>query len=164
MKRGRGTYRPSEHDEQCVVTDWWDLCCHTWGLPQFALFAIPNAGAGGQKGRAGWLKAEGVRPGVPDLMLAVAYTLDGAFFPGLYIEMKRKPNVPSLDQKAVIAFLRLHGYHVVVAWDADEAMLAITGYLNGYRKARALESGVHLPDVGFAASSGGGGRTDVPTA
>lgn len=159
MKRGK-TIKPTEHESQCVVKDWWDVVCATWKLPPFALFAIPNSGAGAQKGRAGWLKAEGVRPGIPDLMLAVAYTLDGAHFPGLYIEMKRRPNVPSHEQKEVISYLRLQGYHVVVAWDADEAMLAINGYLNGYREARARARGVQLPDLTFGKADSGDRRPD----
>jgi hypothetical protein len=123
-------YRPSEHESQVAVIDWWNLQCKQFGFPPYALFAIPNAGAGGQKGQAGKMKAEGVRPGAPDLMLAVAYVDRGALCPGLFIEMKRKPNVPSPEQSEFILYLRLQGYHVVVAWCAEEAILVIKGYLN----------------------------------
>jgi hypothetical protein len=123
-------YRPSEHESQVAVIDWWNWQCKKWDLPPFALFAIPNAGAGAQRGQAGKMKAEGVRKGAPDLMLAVAYVDRGALCPGLLIEMKRKPNVPRPEQAEFILYLRLQGYHVVVAWCAEEAILAIKGYLN----------------------------------
>ena len=123
-------YKPSEHESQVAVIDWWNWHCKKLDLPPFALFAIPNAGAGAQKGQAGKMKAEGVRPGAPDLLLAVVYVDRGALCPGLFIEMKRKPNVPSPEQAEFILYLRMQGYHVVVAWCAEEAILAIKGYLN----------------------------------
>jgi hypothetical protein len=128
---------PSEHASQCAVIDWWDWNCKRWGLPSFALFAVPNAGAGAQKGQAGKMKAEGVRPGVPDLVLAVPTA--GA--PGLLIEMKRKPNKVMEEQHRVIFFLRRVGYHVVVAWSQEEAVRAITAYLGEYRFADAPVDG-----------------------
>lgn len=122
-----------EHDEQVAATAWWALACHGYGLPEFALFAIPNGGAR-HKAVAGKLKAEGVRPGIPDLCLAVPLKHQGAagvefLAAGLFIEMKRRGNKASPEQEAVILFLRQRGYHVVIAWDAGEAINAIKAYL-----------------------------------
>src|SRR5258707_3449513 len=33
---------PSEHQAQCAVISWWRLACVGDGLPEFALFAVPN--------------------------------------------------------------------------------------------------------------------------
>lgn len=128
---------PSEHTEQCVVIEWWAHVCSKYGLPVFALFAVPN-GAKLQFARnkagnrysieAARLLAEGMRPGVPDLFLASGSQSDTAAH-GLFLEMKRKPNKPTPEQEAVLAYLRTSGYHAVICWNADEAMRAITGYL-----------------------------------
>lgn len=121
---------PSEHASQAAVCDWWRLACKGYGLPEFALFAVPNGGARhpavGRK-----MKAEGVRAGVPDLFLAsVRYWTGGhALCGGLWIEMKRRPNKPSAEQEAVILYLRQRGYHVCVCYSAEEAIKAISAYL-----------------------------------
>jgi len=128
---------PSEHAEQCAVIDWWCIACKGYGLPEFALLAIPNGGARhpavGRK-----LKAEGVRAGVPDLFLAkplvmvhqsaVSRHLETTAH-GLWIEMKRRPNKPTPEQEAVILYLRQRGYHVCVCYSADEAIKTIKAYL-----------------------------------
>lgn len=130
---------PSEHAEQCAVIDWWAHACKSYGLPQFALIAIPNGAvlAGDARRRAMQmhrLKAEGLRAGVPDLFLAkpIPYPgklAAGCLIPGLWIEMKRKPNKPSTEQETVILYLRQRSYHVVITWSADEAIKAIKAYL-----------------------------------
>ena len=126
---------PTEHQEQTRLIEWWDWNCKRWKLPPFSLMAVPNGGAR-HIAVAAKLKAEGVRAGVPDLFLAVPLKSD--MFPGnpwecpgLWIEMKRKPNKPSNEQMEVIDYLRGMGYEVVVAWNADEAIRAIEGYLGG---------------------------------
>ena len=73
----------SEHQEQSAVISWWALAHRQYGLPEFALFAIPNGGARDVITGAR-LKAEGVRRGVVDLMLAKP----NGTFSGLFIEMK----------------------------------------------------------------------------
>ena len=76
---------PTEHQEQCAVVQWAAL--QHGRYPELALlYAIPNAGAGAQRGQAGKMKAEGVKPGVPDLCLPVRRGKCS----GLYIEMKRR--------------------------------------------------------------------------
>ena len=73
----------SEHHEQAMLMRWCEL--NRNAIPELQnFFAIPN---GGQRNVivAQQLKAEGVKPGVPDLFLA--YPCNG--FAGLFVEMKR---------------------------------------------------------------------------
>ena len=138
MKR-TANREPSEHASQAAVCDWWRIACKGYGLPEFALMAVPNGAhlAGDAKGRAikmANLKRTGLRPGVPDLFLAVRLLFDGpngtiGSVPGLWIEMKRRPNKPSPEQEAVILYLRQRGYHVCICYSAEEAIRAISAYL-----------------------------------
>lgn len=127
--------RASEHAEQCAVIDWWRLACHAYKLPESALFAIPNGAhlAGDAKGRAikmANLKRAGLRPGIPDLCLAVPrWRVDSG---ALYVEMKRRPNKPGPEQESAIFNLRRNGYHVCICYSADEAIQAIKGYLHDF--------------------------------
>lgn len=73
----------TEHAEQAALLCW----CNEQAKidPRYALlFAIPNGG-GRSPSQGARLKAEGVKPGVPDLFLPVAI----AGWHGLFIEMKR---------------------------------------------------------------------------
>ena len=116
---------PSESQEQQNVISWaqWS----TGRYPELEyLHHIPNGGAR-SKATAGRLRAEGVKPGVPDLHLPVP--LGG--YHGLYIEMKRrKGGTVSDEQKRWINFLLLHGYAVYVCKGADEAITVIENYLS----------------------------------
>ena len=118
----------SEHSEQCKVIEWFELFSRTRGIEPFMLFAIPNGGARNAITGA-MLKAEGVRPGIPDLFLAIP-----AFgFHGLFIEMKkRKTGVLSDAQKNFIYRLEDKGYCAVVCYGFDEAKREIEAYLDGY--------------------------------
>lgn len=117
----------TEHQEQCAVIEWWALACATFKIPERLLFAIANAGAGAQRGQAGKMKGEGVRPGAPDLCLAVAR--GGAH--GLYVEMKRRGERPRLVQTEFLNLLNEQGYRAVVCQGADEAIKTIGDYLRG---------------------------------
>jgi hypothetical protein len=115
----------SEHAEQVAIFDWVKLNMETY--PQLEnLFAIPN---GGQRSRVtgAMLKAEGVRSGVADMMLA--YPSNG--YHGLFIELKRRDggNV-SPQQQDWINRLNKAGYLAIVAYGAKEAVQIITDYLN----------------------------------
>lgn len=123
--RGALKPRPTEHDEQCALMVHVGYYLGRW--PELALlYAIPN---GGQRSKAvaGKLKAEGVKPGVPDLCLPVPR---GGFH-GLYIEMKRvgERDATSPAQKAWHAALRAQGYRVVVCEGEAEAMAVIIEYM-----------------------------------
>lgn len=128
---------PSEHEEQRAVIDWWRMYCAKHRLDSRLLFAIPNAGgfSGTFKtnvGRVAKLKAEGVKSGVPDLMLAIVRDDIGIHlqFAGLFIEMKRiGGDKPTQAQQEYHALLRAQGYRVLTCYGEDEAIGAITEYL-----------------------------------
>jgi hypothetical protein len=116
-------HTPSEHEEQVALFEWADR--EEVNHPELAqLFAVPN---GGQRhpAVAAQLKAEGVRAGVPDVLLLVAR----GRFHGLAIEMKVKPNKPTPAQEEWIARLRYYGYMAVTCWSANEAIGVIMVYL-----------------------------------
>ena len=113
----------SEHLEQCAVMQWAQL--HEKRYPALELlYAIPNGGVR-HKAVAAKLKAEGVKPGIPDLCLNAAR---GGFH-GLYIEMKYGKNKTSKDQDKIIAGLRAEGYRVEVCYSAGEAIDVLQEYL-----------------------------------
>jgi len=133
----RSKYGASEHQEQVAVIQWWALACKRYGLPEFALMAVPNA-AKRSYALARYMKSEGLRSGVPDLFLAyprrmvhqsaVSRHIETPFC-GLWIEMKRKPNKPSAEQNAIIGWLGLNTYMARVCYSAQEAIDAIKAYL-----------------------------------
>jgi hypothetical protein len=116
---------PSEHQEQCAVIAWWRLAHSCYALPEWALAAIPNGGARDMITGAR-LKAEGVRRGMPDLLLASAR----GDYHGLFIELKVGSNKPSSEQIAFMDHLNHAGYRAVVHWSADDAIAEIKAYLS----------------------------------
>ena len=137
------TLVPTEHDEQRAVINWavnyaalrWSHLC----LPdkRFPLAAIPNGGDR-HVAVAARLKAEGVSAGMPDLFLAVPTVHASVSRPGMhgycgmFVEMKRrKGGRVSAVQSAWHEYLARQGYRVVVARGSDEAIEAITDYLEG---------------------------------
>ena len=120
--------RSSEHEEQVALIEWADMSLGRY--PELAyLHAIPN-GTRTSIQIAKRMKQEGVRKGVPDLFLPVVVRYDGAFIPGLYIEMKYGKNKPSKEQKDFISFLRTQGYYVQVCYDMESAKNTIEAYLD----------------------------------
>jgi hypothetical protein len=127
----------AEHDEQAAVINWAQFL--TGQYPELGLlFAIPNGAKlpyfearsrSGKKYRwspeAEKLKAEGLKPGVPDLFLPVARK----GYNGLFIELKYGRNKPSEQQVAYLDALSAQGYLAVVCWGAEEAIETITEYL-----------------------------------
>ena len=120
----------SEHQEQAALIEWWSYAHRRWELPEFALFAIPNGGAR-HIVVASKLKAEGVRKGIPDLLLAVPIWPHA----GLFIEMKSSSPQARVkaDQATAIGFLRGAGYKIAVCKGAAQAMDVIEAYLNCVR-------------------------------
>lgn len=115
---------PTEHEEQCRVIAW--ARANEEREPRLRLlFAIPNGGHR-HPATAGKLKAEGVKPGVPDLFLAVS----SPFNSGMFIEMKRaKGGRLSPGQKEVHTALDREGYDVAVCLGADDAIETLRHYL-----------------------------------
>lgn len=113
----------SEHDEQAALVDWADWNAGRW--PELSsLFAIPNGGKRdaltGER-----MRQEGVKPGVPDLMLPIPR----GRYHGLFLEMKTTTGRCSVPQLAWHHQLAKHGYLVVVARGWQQAAAAIQAYL-----------------------------------
>lgn len=114
----------TESQEQIEVFTWSkkNMKAH----PELKLmFHIPN---GGKRNiaTASRLKLEGVKPGVPDIMLPVAKR----GYHGLFIEMKRiKGGSLSPKQKDWFTWLKKQGYIPLRANGAKEAINIIKGYL-----------------------------------
>lgn len=122
---------PSEHEEQCAVIDWWRVYSAVHKLDERLLFCIPNASRLTDGGRVYKWK-EGLRAGVPDLMLAIVRDDIGIHlqFAGLFIEMKRiGGDKPTQAQQEYHALLQAQGYRVLTCFGAAEAIKAITEYL-----------------------------------
>jgi hypothetical protein len=111
----------SESQEQINFMQWAKTC----GMPGMKLiFAIPNGGTRNTK-EAYRMKREGVKSGVPDLLLPVPR------FPyhGLFIEMKRTKNFKVSDeQKQWCSDLHAQGYRVEVCLGAQEAIRCAEDY------------------------------------
>lgn len=123
--RGPGPL-PTEEQEQRALFNWVAIAQKQ--RPELRmLFAVPNGGHR-HKAVAAKLKATGVRPGVPDLHLAVAREP----YHGLWIEMKRfKGGQVSPDQKWWIDALLKEGYAVSLCRGWDAAKMVIEDYLAG---------------------------------
>lgn len=113
----------SEAQEQKALFQWAQV-----GRQRFheleLLFHVPNGGKR-DKREAIALKKEGVKAGVPDLVLPVAR---GEYF-GLYIELKVGRNKPTEKQLGWIEKLKEQGYFVKVCYGWQEASEVITNYL-----------------------------------
>ena len=119
---------PTEHEEQCAVIEWAAYMRHTYPALVW-LFAIPNGGAR-HKAVAAKLVQEGVKRGVPDLFLP--YPVGG--WHGLWLEMKRHGGVWRAEQKEFCEYARAAGYVYALCWSTDEAIAALTDYLEGKTK------------------------------
>lgn len=120
----------TEHQEQALLFEWADLVCfqypELWGLA-----AIPNGGLR-HKRTALDLKAEGVKKGFPDIILAAAR----GKYHGLFIEMKRRRDYAiSQDQEDWKQFLEAQGYKHDYCFGFDHAKKVILEYLRLSRPA-----------------------------
>ena len=133
---------PTESEEQQALIKWADETplsadADSPRIGDF-LFSLPNGAAtqgrfnmNGQRfsSAAMRLKREGLRPGVPDLMLAIP----SQNFHGLFIEMKRAKRSKSVvrdGQKEWLERLNSQGYKAVICYGCEQAQQAITDYLN----------------------------------
>ncbi len=97
----------------------------------FAIYAVPN---GGKRAKitGAMLKREGVRAGVPDLIMPVmkwATALACVSRCGLIIEMKKPKGRTSKEQREWLTFFETQGYQTAVCFSAQEAIDVIEGYL-----------------------------------
>lgn len=108
---------------------WWEENCSQWHSEPWELFHIPNGLIAHQQVR--YVKALGVRPGIPDLMLCIP----NEYYHGLFIELKR-PGIDisralSKSQVRMIANLNARGYSAIVVSCLEDAIMAISAYMEG---------------------------------
>jgi hypothetical protein len=133
-----------EHDHQAALFHWlvveprlakyrrWSEAERRWVFPAFS---VPNARKISMAGML-YYKAEGLQPGVPDVVIAVPRSTEqgSAFYGGLFIEMKspaRRNRKDALQDNQVewLALLAEMGYKTVVCYSVDEAKTAVEQYL-----------------------------------
>lgn len=117
---------PTEGEEQATLFSWAQM--KSGKYPELRLlFHIPNGGER-SKSEAARFKAEGVKPGVPDLFLPAArYPWNG-----LFVELKRQKGGRVSDaQRLWLTALEGEGYRVAVACGWQEAAQIILDYLEG---------------------------------
>lgn len=113
-----------EHDIQCACKDWFNLQYKQYrGL----LFAVPNGGKRDEI-TAAKLLAEGVYPGVSDLILLKKSDRYGA----LLIEMKNPKGTLSKSQKEWSAKIEVFGeYKYVICRSLEDFIREVNEYLKG---------------------------------
>jgi hypothetical protein len=110
---------------QVQVIDWARE--HATQYPALAwLYAVAN-GARLTRAVAKRMKAEGMRPGVPDLMLPERR---GAYV-GLAIEMKSPRHYPTREQRLWLTHLQKAGWLTDVCYSFEEARDLLLAYLSG---------------------------------
>lgn len=115
----------SEHQIQSAIVKWWGIACKSYKLPSFVLFSVPNAAMRSPE-LASYLKSEGMRSGVPDLILDVA----AGPYAGLRMENKTDVGVLSDSQKEFRDYYQSSGkFKWVLCRTPEEGISAITTYM-----------------------------------
>lgn len=114
-------WKTYERDEQKAIFDYARIRKELkW------LFAIPN---GGKRNilEAMNLKAQGLKPGVPDMFLPLARN----GYHGLFIELKVGKNKTTPQQDEFIRDVRFNHYKCEVCYGAKEAIKVLEEYIQG---------------------------------
>ena len=133
-----------EHAEQAALFSWADFARGRY-TELVLMFAIPNGGHR-HKAVAVRMKAEGVKPGVPDICLPVPR---GPWH-GLYIELKTEAGSVSREQRHWLALLSRQGYLAEVCRGWKQAQAVIEDYLNAAADAGQQPPVQHDPARGEA--------------
>lgn len=131
LKKKFAMHKPrsdEEHRLQAACVHWFRFA-HSQLAPY--LFAIPNGGARDVITGAR-LKAEGVLPGVADLMLAVP----NKKYHGLFVEMKTDTGRQQKSQRDFQYAILRKGYHYEICRSKQEFIHTIETYLNDVSKYR----------------------------
>ena len=116
--------RQLERAEQIALFNW-----AAWQEKKYpelrVMFAIPNGGSR-HKAEAKYLKASGVKAGVPDICLPIARH----GYNCLWIEMKSPRGNQSVNQVCWQQDLTEYGGHYVVCYSWEEAKDTIIWYLD----------------------------------
>ena len=117
---------PKEGVEQATLMNW--AAMREGKYPELRLlFHIPNEGKRSQS-TGGRMVKEGLKKGVPDMMLPVAR----GDYHGLFIEMKRqKGSRVSDEQKKWLAELVGQGYATAICYGWEAASECLVHYLSG---------------------------------
>lgn len=122
-----GELMGTEAEEQMIIFRW--AAYMKQQKPELALlYHVPN---GGKRdiGTAKKLKYEGVKAGVPDIVLPVSR---GGYH-GLYIELKVGKNKPTKEQKEWLEALKQEGYYTTWCIGSNQAIKIIEEYLQMMR-------------------------------
>ena len=121
-ERTRQHPRDFEHRLQCSCVQWFRLA---YPERRHNLFAVPNGGFR-TKTTAAKMKAEGVLPGVADLLLL--YAAHG--YHGLCIELKTTEGRQAYTQGEWQRNIEADGYLYVVVRSIEEFIEVVTAYLS----------------------------------
>jgi hypothetical protein len=113
----------TEHHEQCRFFNYVNFLGDLDQDVIELIYAVPNGGARSPT-EAIRLRAEGVRPGIPDVNIDIP----SPTYHGMRIEFKKVGGVTSTAQKRKHKLLRQAGYHVVTCYTADEAIKELEKY------------------------------------
>lgn len=111
-----------EHRIQCACIQWFR---YQYPHMRHNLFAVPNGGHR-DKVTAAKMKAEGVLPGVADLILLKPNAHHGA----LLIEMKTRTGRQADTQRSWQHLIQADGYKYVVCRSLDDFMREVNAYLS----------------------------------
>lgn len=119
-----GEWMGTESEEQMCIFRWAEHMEQE--KPELKLlYHVPNGGKRDIK-TAKRLKVEGVKAGVPDIVLPVAR---GGYH-GLYIELKVGKNKPTHEQKEWLKRLEIEGYYTTWCIGSKQAIEIIENYLH----------------------------------
>lgn len=118
------TPRMSESQMQQQIIKWWAVACREFQVPERLLMSFPLQGARTPRNGAR-LKAEGLRAGTPDMLLAVCW-FGGR---GLWLELKTPKGRLTASQREMLSNLDTQGYQTCVPRSVKEAIDQITAYM-----------------------------------
>jgi hypothetical protein len=115
--------QPSEAETQMMLFRWAEY--EKARYPELELmFHVPNGGSRNAF-EAKNLKLQGVKAGVPDIILPVAK----GFYHGLFVELKVGKNKTSQLQEEWLDKLKGAGYKTALCYGFDETVSVIKSYL-----------------------------------
>lgn len=121
-----GGHREIEHAVQCACVRWF---AYQYAEYDGLLFAVPNGGFRNIT-TAAKLKAEGVKAGVSDLILAVQSEGYGA----LFIEMKTSKGKQTEYQKAFERAVTAQGYKYAICRSLTDFQEVVDKYIGKAKK------------------------------